>query len=68
MRVFTQHLSQQFKTIAPDLRGYGRSRTDRDFTMTDHLGDLEAVLDQYQVDRCLILGWSLAASWPWNWR
>jgi pimeloyl-ACP methyl ester carboxylesterase len=59
MSVFTQPLSRRFQTIAPDLRGYGRSRTDRDFAMTDHLGDLEAVLDQYQVDHCLILGWSL---------
>jgi proline iminopeptidase len=27
--------------------------------MTDHLIDLEAVLDRFQVDRCLVLGWSL---------
>jgi proline iminopeptidase len=64
MSVFTQHLSQgfrtqRFQTIAPDLRGYGRSRTDRDFVMTDHLLDLEALLDRLQIDRCLILGWSL---------
>ncbi|HEY9846191.1 MAG TPA: alpha/beta hydrolase, partial [Candidatus Caenarcaniphilales bacterium] len=59
LSVFTQRLSQQFRTLAPDLRGYGKSRTDRDFAIADHLLDLEAVLDRYQIERCLILGWSL---------
>ncbi|MDX2240580.1 MAG: alpha/beta hydrolase [Leptolyngbyaceae cyanobacterium bins.302] len=59
MGVFTNHLSKRFKTIAPDLRGYGKSRTQTDFEMTDHLTDLEHLLDQQQIDRCLILGWSL---------
>lgn len=27
--------------------------------MTDHLIDLEALLDQFRIDRCLVLGWSL---------
>lgn len=59
LSVFTQHLSKKFKTIAPDLRGYGSSRTALNFNMTDHLLDLEALLDRFGVDRCLILGWSL---------
>jgi proline iminopeptidase len=59
MSVFTQHLSQRFQTLAPDLRGYGSSRTQQKFNMTDHLIDLEALLDRYQVNRCLVLGWSL---------
>lgn len=59
MSVFTNHLSKRFQTIAPDLRGYGKSRTQKDFTMTDHLLDLEALLDRYQIERCLVLGWSL---------
>lgn len=59
MSVFTRHLSQRFQTIAPDLRGYGKSRTQLDFKMTDHLIDLEALLDNFRVDRCLVLGWSL---------
>jgi len=45
--------------IAPDLRGYGKSRTSKPFLITDHLLDLEAVLDRHQIHRCLILGWSL---------
>ncbi|MGI0485283.1 alpha/beta fold hydrolase [Pantanalinema rosaneae CENA516] len=59
LSVFTQHLSQRFQTFAPDLRGYGNSRTATDFVMTDHLVDLEELLDLYQIDRCLLLGWSL---------
>ncbi|MCL1473977.1 alpha/beta fold hydrolase [Argonema antarcticum] len=59
MSVFTQHLSQRFQTIAPDLRGYGNSRANDDFDMGDHLTDLEALIDRLHIDRCLILGWSL---------
>jgi pimeloyl-ACP methyl ester carboxylesterase len=59
MSVFTEHLSKRFQTIAPDLRGYGNSRTSVPFDMTDHLLDLEALLDRLEVDRCLVLGWSL---------
>jgi pimeloyl-ACP methyl ester carboxylesterase len=59
LSVFTQHLSRQFKTLAPDLRGYGKSQVRQPFTMPEHLEDLEGLLDRHQVDRCLILGWSL---------
>lgn len=59
MSVFTQHLSQRFKTLAPDLRGYGRSRPTKDFELVNHLSDLEALLDRHQISQCLVLGWSL---------
>lgn len=59
MSVFTKHLSQRFQTIAPDLRGYGNSRTQVNFNMNDHLSDLEALLDRLKVKKCLVLGWSL---------
>ncbi len=49
----------QFKTYAPDLRGYGRSRTPYPFEMTRHLDDLEELLAYYQIEKCLVLGWSL---------
>ncbi|WP_448563715.1 alpha/beta fold hydrolase [Trichothermofontia sp.] len=58
MGVFTDHLCRHFRTIAPDLRGYGQSRTQRPFAMTDHLTDLEGLLAQ-QTEPSLILGWSL---------
>jgi pimeloyl-ACP methyl ester carboxylesterase len=59
MSVFTHHLSQRFWTLAPDLRGYGRSRQDASFSMSDHLRDLTALLDRLAIERCVVLGWSL---------
>ena len=59
LSVFTNHLSQRFQTIAPDLRGYGNSRFNDNFDMTDHLSDLEALLDRFRIQKCLVLGWSL---------
>lgn len=59
MSIFTNHLSQRFQTLAPDLRGYGSSQTQVEFQMSDHLIDLEALLDRFQIDQCLVLGWSL---------
>lgn len=59
MSVFTNPLAQRFFTLAPDLRGYGLSRTGEPFQMTDHLMDLDAILDHFQLSRCLVLGWSL---------
>lgn len=59
MSVFTNVLSQQYQTIAPDLRGYGKSAAEGSFQMEDHLQDLQQLLDRYQIDRCLLLGWSL---------
>lgn len=59
MRVFTDQLSQQYTTIAPDLRGYGRSQTKTPFAMQDHLEDLGTLLDRLNIQHCLVLGWSL---------
>ncbi|MFY7806009.1 MAG: alpha/beta fold hydrolase [Limnoraphis robusta] len=59
MSVFTDYLSHRFQTVAPDLRGYGQSRASRSFQMQDHLVDLENLLDQLNIQHCLILGWSL---------
>lgn len=59
MDVFTNHLSQRFYTIAPDLRGYGRSRTREDFVMEEHIYDLAQLLERYRLEKCLVLGWSL---------
>ncbi|WP_026733911.1 alpha/beta fold hydrolase [Fischerella sp. PCC 9605] len=59
LSVFTNHLSKRFQTIAPDLRGYGKSRFDGNFDMSDHLTDLEVLLDRFQIQKCLVLGWSL---------
>lgn len=59
MSVFADGLRDRFQVIAPDLRGYGQSQTNQDFLMSDHLLDLEALLTKLNIDRCLLLGWSL---------
>lgn len=59
MDVFTAALTPQFRTLAPDLRGYGHSKAPQAFAMTDHLKDLEALLEQEQVGDFYLLGWSL---------
>jgi pimeloyl-ACP methyl ester carboxylesterase len=48
-----------FQTIAPDLRGYGRSRYRQPFVIADHITDLVALLDRQSIERTLLLGWSL---------
>lgn len=58
MTVFTQYLSGYFHTLAPDLRGYGRSRISQPFTMEQHLEDLSWLLETLD-QPCLVLGWSL---------
>ncbi len=59
MSVFTNHLSQRWQTIAPDLRGYGKSRSRGDFAMEDHLTGLERLLDHLHIEKFMVLGWSL---------
>ncbi len=59
MSVFTNHLSQRFLTISPDLRGYGKSRTNQRFEIRDQLIDLERLLTELNLDHCFVLGWSL---------
>jgi len=59
LSVFTNHLSKCYQTFAPDLRGYGKSRCNGNFEMNDHLTDLEALLDRFEIEKCLVLGWSL---------
>ncbi|MGD1907539.1 MAG: alpha/beta fold hydrolase [Leptolyngbyaceae cyanobacterium] len=59
LSVFTDRLSQRFRTLTPDLRGYGQSRTHHPFEMSDHLKDLEALIAAETDSPYWILGWSL---------
>jgi proline iminopeptidase len=59
LAVFTERLSVHWQTLAPDLRGYGKSRCRGKFEIAEHLEDLEALLEQLKIEQCLLLGWSL---------
>lgn len=59
MGVFTEGLRDRYRTLAPDLRGYGRSQTRSPFDIEDSLTDLVELLDALGIERCLVLGWSL---------
>ncbi|MEO1396556.1 MAG: alpha/beta hydrolase [Cyanobacteria bacterium J06634_5] len=63
MDVFTASLAEwpgsPFSTYAPDLRGYGQSRTAYPFEMMRHLDDLEELLARHEIRECIVLGWSL---------
>lgn len=59
MSVFTEALAKLgFRTYAPDMRGYGHSKTRYPFEMTRHLDDLEELLTRFEIEKCLVLGWS----------
>jgi pimeloyl-ACP methyl ester carboxylesterase len=59
LSVFTDYYSRRFQTLAPDLRGYGKTPAPTRFEITDHLEDLLALLDRQGIERTLVLGWSL---------
>ena len=59
MAVFGEALGTERWAIAPDLRGYGNSQVKQSYELIDHLLDLEALLDRLEIDRCIVLGWSL---------
>ncbi|HWV87772.1 MAG TPA: alpha/beta fold hydrolase [Capillimicrobium sp.] len=53
---------QRWETIAYDCRGHGRStKPDVPYTMDDHVGDLEALIEGLELDRPALLGYSLGA-------
>lgn len=53
-------LSETFELIIPDLRGFGESSTvDSFYTMEDFAADIEALLDQLQIQKAAIVGHSM---------
>jgi pimeloyl-ACP methyl ester carboxylesterase len=59
MDIFSEYLANNFQTFSPDLRGYGKTIAKEPFSLEDHLTDLVELLDSYQIEKCLLLGWSL---------
>ncbi|MEE3716008.1 alpha/beta hydrolase [Tumidithrix elongata RA019] len=59
MTVFVEHLNNRgLKILAPDLRGYGKSKNRQPFSMQVHVEDLSDLLKKQQ-GKYIILGWSL---------
>jgi pimeloyl-ACP methyl ester carboxylesterase len=55
-------LSQNFRVIAPDLRGRGESsRPHSGYTLEDHCADIIAILDELGLERANIAGHSFGA-------
>jgi pimeloyl-ACP methyl ester carboxylesterase len=54
-----------FRTIAPDLRGFGASDKPGDYGVAAHVGDLLGVLDQLDVPAAHVVGhdWGAAIGW-----
>jgi pimeloyl-ACP methyl ester carboxylesterase len=61
-RHLAAHLAPDFQVISFDYRGTHGSAKPQDpgaITIADHLADLEAVLEQFNVARALFVGWSM---------
>ena len=57
-----------FRTIAPDLRGFGESdkpQAVEDYAMARSIADMVAVLDQLEVDRAHVVGHDWGAGLAW---
>jgi pimeloyl-ACP methyl ester carboxylesterase len=52
-------LSARFRVIAPDIRGFGRSRPASPWTMEEMAYDLNALLTELNVDACSVAGVSM---------
>jgi pimeloyl-ACP methyl ester carboxylesterase len=54
-----------FRTIAPDLRGFGASDKPGEYAVGSHIGDLVGVLDQLDVEGAHVVGhdWGAAIGW-----
>ncbi|RQG98643.1 alpha/beta fold hydrolase [Natrarchaeobius oligotrophus] len=60
-------LSTEYRTIAFDFRGHGRStKTEVGHTLTQYAQDVHAILDHLALDDVVIVGWSLGAIVSWE--
>ena len=60
-------LSEEYRTIALDFRGHGRSeKTDAGHTVPQYAQDVESFLDQRNLDDVVLVGWSLGAHVSWE--
>ncbi|WP_435151866.1 alpha/beta fold hydrolase [Haladaptatus sp. DFWS20] len=70
IRFFTPQLSglsDDFRTIALDYRGHGRSeKTETGHTVPQYARDLRAFLDGQNLDDVVLVGWSMGALVAWE--
>lgn len=52
-------LSNDFRILAPDLRGHGHSSSGDDYGLESLCGDISVWLDSLGIDQAMFLGWSL---------
>jgi 3-oxoadipate enol-lactonase len=56
-----EHLKDNFRVIALDLRGHGKSDKPLEYTLDDHVQDVIALMDYLGIDRANILGASMGS-------
>lgn len=60
-------LSEEFRTIALDFRGHGRSeKTETGHTLPHHARDLRAFLERLDLTDVAVVGWSMGALVSWE--
>ncbi|WP_276254502.1 alpha/beta fold hydrolase [Halomontanus rarus] len=60
-------LSKEYRTIAVDFRGHGRSeKTELGHTVAQYARDLQAFLSQRDLDNVVLAGWSMGALVAWE--
>ena len=60
-------LSDEFRAIAVDFRGHGRSeKTDRGHTFGQYARDVQAVLEGLDLETVVLAGWSMGALISWE--
>jgi len=61
LRNIIEPLSRNFKTIALDCRGHGRSDKPLQFTMEDHVNDILGIMDHFGLEKVYLLGVSMGS-------
>jgi len=60
-------LSDEYRTVALDFRGHGRSeKTELGHTVAQYARDVQAFLEQQELDGVVLVGWSLGALVSWE--
>lgn len=60
-------LSNEYRTIAFDFRGHGRSeKTELGHTFGQYARDVQTFLEQLELDRVVLVGWSMGALISWE--